>query len=159
MAETAEAYTATEDGDVGPLNMSKVADALNAAVSDTSDRNLNALMKATNFDVRSLATLAIDDRNTPKSSALLLSTAVMLSETKATEAQHRARTAENNSDGVLLRSHEHTNTLVSQRSQLGELEHRAREPSAPYPIFRQRGKQGLGSHGAPPGAGGYKRPP
>jgi hypothetical protein len=124
MAETAEAYTATEDGDVGPLNMSKVADALNAAVSDTSDRNLNALMKATNFDVRSLATLAIDDRNTPKSSALLLSTAVMLSETKATEAQHRARTAENNSDGVLLRSHEHTNTLVSQRSQLGELEHR-----------------------------------
>ncbi|KAK4032744.1 hypothetical protein C8A01DRAFT_40806 [Parachaetomium inaequale] len=118
--------------------MREVADALDAAVNDTSDHNLNALMKASNFDVRSLATLAIDDRNTPKSAALLLNTAMMLSESRATEAetkatkaenkaaeaQRRARTAENNSDGVLLRNHEHTHTLVSQRSQLGELEHR-----------------------------------
>ena len=159
MAETANAYTATQDGDAGPLNMREVADALNAAVNDTSDQNLNVLMKASNFDIRSLATLAIDDRNTPKSAALLLSAAVMLSEskakgaetrateaevkateaetkateaeTKATEANHqaseaqrRARTAENNSDGVLLCNHEHTHTLISQRSQLGELEHR-----------------------------------
>jgi hypothetical protein len=69
MAETAHRDTAALNGDAGPLNIREVADALNDAVNDTSDHNLNVLMKATNSDICSLATLAIDDRNTAEFSA------------------------------------------------------------------------------------------
>ncbi|KAK4155659.1 hypothetical protein C8A00DRAFT_31502 [Chaetomidium leptoderma] len=117
--------TAQNDGDrstaIASLDMREVAKALKAAVDDSSDQNLNALLRAVDFDVVALANLAINNHNMPKALTILLSTAVMMSEDKATEAQKEALTAQSNCDGVFQLNSHNTHVLLAQGAHVSDL--------------------------------------
>ncbi|KAK4032747.1 hypothetical protein C8A01DRAFT_40810 [Parachaetomium inaequale] len=145
-------YAQRGESEVEGLDMREVAAALEAAMDDTSEQNLEALIRAVDFDVLKLANLALDNSNMHTSATILLSTAIMMSENKATqaekkaieaenkateaetkaaeagnkasEAQYEAITAQTNCDGVLARNLENAHALLGQGSHLAQIERR-----------------------------------
>lgn len=127
---------ASEQDDAGDensetLNLDSIAEALTVAVNDHSDENLGALLRAADFDAGTLANWALDNHNTGRSATLLLSTAVMLSdvkasdaEAKAAEAHSKAVAAGHNCDDIFKHSHENAQVILTQAAHLGRLERR-----------------------------------
>ncbi|KAG7294142.1 hypothetical protein NEMBOFW57_004210 [Staphylotrichum longicolle] len=133
------------DEDSETLNLDSIAEALTVAVNDHSDENLAALLHAADFDAGTLANWALDNHNIGRSATLLLSTAVMLSDVKtsdaeskaaeahskaaeahdkAAEAHNKAVAAGHNCDGIFKHSHENAQVILTQAAHLGRLEHR-----------------------------------